>query len=69
MNQFGEHIRSVKDLYKPKRTDSDLVRKCKAEIAAIESKRDTYEHNGDTLKVQTRAEAFRGLGLHARWGQ
>jgi len=62
-----EHIQALKSLYAPLSTDSHIVRKSKAEIAATLAGENEFEFEGRTYLRQTREQATHSLGLNRRW--
>lgn len=67
--ETGQTVETLERLAKARAGDSDLVARCKAEMAAIMAGRDTFEYLGQSVKVRSRDKAYRDLRLHARWGQ
>lgn len=62
-----DHIKFVRDLYAPLPTDSHMVRRSKAEIAALLAGKNQFEFEGKTHNCQTREQAMHSLGLNARY--
>jgi len=65
--QHGKPIESINQLIQQGSKDTPIVRRAKAEMAALHAGKTHFEFDGRSYPLQTREQAMHALGLNARY--